>query len=422
MNKMNELSDQFSQNFKCDMALLGQRVIRAPQILKDKLEIGYQFKDKGFDDIQDTFNQIHDSVVSLNAESEKFSSQITNLLGHTHNLNKGFHEVITKGMRENMQLTSPLTPTSGIVSPIINKDYPSALPDVSTRKFNFTKYVDRFKKAIIKIKSDQKQFQTRVIQPLQQIKEMGLRIQKPLEERKNLILDINSYSSKVERYNQRVQTNELTLKGEQKRMKYDKKLEEVKFKYEALNAILKVELQVFFNLFREFMLAWFPLYLYLTYSIYYNLYQFLGNCPEVRKLLEKSGFSSLAPVSSVVNTSRNLVEDFHDSFDGVLEQLESLTVINFKKLCLLVYASSADANDDSSNSNSLQKAVPTMYATVLYDYEPQFNDPQYLSIKKGDTIQIITQSKNGWWYGDLLRTKTKGLFPQSYVQVQDYSI
>ncbi|AMD22082.1 HGL258Cp [Eremothecium sinecaudum] len=416
MSKMNELSDQFSQNFKCDISQIGQKVWRAPQIIKDKLEIGYQFKDKNFDQIQDSFNTIHDSITTLNAECERFSVQISNLMVFTQNINKGFQEILSKNLLDSNTTNIPLTPNSGIVSPIAAKECASD-PMPGTKNFNFSKYVDRFQTAVVKIKSDQSLFQSRVIAPLAQIKELSTRIQKPLEERKNLILDINSFSSKVERYNQRIHSNELTLKGEQKRIKYDKKLEEVKFKYETLNSVLKVELQIFFDLFRQFLASWFPLYLYLTYSIYYNLYQFLGNCPEVRKLLEKSGFSSLAPVSSVVNTSRNLVEDFHINFDSVMEQLQSLNVINFKRLYAQVYAGNLE---DSTVANSYQGPVPTLYATVIYDYEPQFNDPQYLTIKEGDIIQVITQSKNGWWYGMLLRTKTKGLFPQSYIQVQDY--
>ncbi|AGO12485.1 AaceriAER140Cp [[Ashbya] aceris (nom. inval.)] len=414
---MNELSDQLSQNLKCDITLIGQRVMRAPQLIKDKFDIGFQFKDKSFDVIQETFNHIHNSVLTLDTECTRFSTQITNLMNHTQNLNRGFQEIISRGAWDNIQVGSPVSPNSAMSG--VGRDFSPAVATPTTKRFNFSKYVDRFQTTIVKIKSDQQQFQTRVIVPLQQLKDLGQRIQKPLEERRNLVLDINSYSSKVEKYNQRVHTNELTLKGEQKRMKYDKKLEDVRFKYEALNSILKVELQVYFDLFRDFLSAWFPLYLYITYSLYYNLYQFLGNCPEVRKLLEKSGFSSLAPVSSVVNTSRNLVEDFHVSFDGAMKQLQSFNIINYKKLCALVYASE---NEDGSRTNAFTGIIPTVYATALYDYDPQFNDPQYLSIKKGDIIQVITQSKNGWWYGDLLRTKTKGLFPQSYVQVQDYGL
>ncbi len=51
---------------------------------------------------------------------------------------------------------------------------------------------------------------------------------------------------------------------------------------------------------------------------------------------------------------------------------------------------------------------------AIYDYNGSAGDE--LTIKVGDMIAIIEKDPSGWWLGELLSTKKKGLFPGNYVQ------
>lgn len=56
-----------------------------------------------------------------------------------------------------------------------------------------------------------------------------------------------------------------------------------------------------------------------------------------------------------------------------------------------------------------------MEAIVEFDYKAQ--EPDELTIKKGDIINDIRKQPGGWWEGTLVKTGKRGMFPDNFVKV-----
>eukprot|EP00039_Didymoeca_costata_P014840 m.245240 g.245240 ORF g.245240 m.245240 type:complete len:462 (+) comp16107_c1_seq1:177-1562(+) len=54
-------------------------------------------------------------------------------------------------------------------------------------------------------------------------------------------------------------------------------------------------------------------------------------------------------------------------------------------------------------------------AEAIADYDQQ--TPEEISFAEGDSIAVEVQNENGWWVGTNRRTKQRGIFPGSYVEV-----
>lgn len=56
-----------------------------------------------------------------------------------------------------------------------------------------------------------------------------------------------------------------------------------------------------------------------------------------------------------------------------------------------------------------------MEAVVLYDYAAQ--EPDELTLRKGDVITKIKSTDGGWWEGTLSKDGKRGVFPDNFVKV-----
>lgn len=60
-------------------------------------------------------------------------------------------------------------------------------------------------------------------------------------------------------------------------------------------------------------------------------------------------------------------------------------------------------------------AAEQLEAIVEFDYKAQ--EPDELTIKKGDIINDIRKQPGGWWEGTLVKTGKRGMFPDNFVKV-----
>jgi len=56
------------------------------------------------------------------------------------------------------------------------------------------------------------------------------------------------------------------------------------------------------------------------------------------------------------------------------------------------------------------------YLQAIYDFIPNPENESEMALRRGDVIQLIAQSADGWWEGIHMTTRKQGLFPGSYVQ------
>merc|ERR1719334_1100323 len=73
----------------------------------------------------------------------------------------------------------------------------------------------------------------------------------------------------------------------------------------------------------------------------------------------------------------------------------------------------------SSESTSNLQPQPMLFV-VKYKYHPENegSGKTTLKINKGDILIVNPDQtvKNGWWYGQKMKTKERGWFPEAYVQ------
>lgn len=60
-------------------------------------------------------------------------------------------------------------------------------------------------------------------------------------------------------------------------------------------------------------------------------------------------------------------------------------------------------------------AAEKLEALVEFDYKAQ--EPDELTIRKGDVIYDINQQPGGWWEGTLGSSAKRGMFPDNFVKV-----
>jgi len=74
---------------------------------------------------------------------------------------------------------------------------------------------------------------------------------------------------------------------------------------------------------------------------------------------------------------------------------------------------SSDSNSSGGGKQQASEAV-LKKVSVLYDYDA--NSPEEVSLKAGDVIQVLDLGEgDGWWSGEVLSTKKRGLFPSNFV-------
>jgi son of sevenless-like protein len=59
----------------------------------------------------------------------------------------------------------------------------------------------------------------------------------------------------------------------------------------------------------------------------------------------------------------------------------------------------------------MDEFILTFFCRALYDHRT--NDPSYLSFRRDDIIEVLTQQESGWWDG--LLGDERGWFPSNYV-------
>lgn len=54
---------------------------------------------------------------------------------------------------------------------------------------------------------------------------------------------------------------------------------------------------------------------------------------------------------------------------------------------------------------------------VLVEYDYQAQNPDELTIKKGDRIRNVLRKEEGWYEGELTSNGRRGVFPDNFVKV-----
>lgn len=265
MNQINE----FDQKVQCivhelrndkDRVNFKRSVVRAPQIFKQKANIGYKLpNDDKFDLLYQKFQSTDESLVFLETEVIRYTSYVKSFINHSISIGEAIGQVLNPNL-EKLGGKGDDSPSSNLLKSNIEEDYSK----FSTSK----KFVHQGMKIKAQICSDLDLITNNVQIPLTRLVGILKQIKRYVKEREFALLDVNKYYNEFESLNSKDKST-LSLKQDKNLVRYEKNYEISKLKFEKINDVLKVELPLFFKLIGNFIEPLHVLFYYLQLTIHY---------------------------------------------------------------------------------------------------------------------------------------------------------
>ncbi|CAL3972754.1 hypothetical protein PZA11_004207 [Diplocarpon coronariae] len=417
-------------------------VIRAPQTLKAKFNLGENTKDAVYIDAERRFQELETETKKLHDESKKYFDAINGMMTHQIEFSQAIAEIYK--------------PISGRVS-----DPDSAIPEGNPEGIRACEEYEAICRDLLAtLQPELEMIETRVIRPADELLDIIKVIRKTALKRQHKQLDYDRHRATLKKLQDK---KEKTLKDEKAMYKAENDVEQATQEFNYFNDLLKDELPKLFALEREFIRPLFQSFYYMQLNVFYTLHEKMQGCD-----------------IGYFNLQLDVIEGFEAARGDIQEKAEALSIVKFKttgarrppgrlgpssRLALeskvppkLIgaapspksadddekppppYSSSSLSPTHGSEKTSLVRAssvaarskgsvppppkpkpsrlsgIPAAETvTAMYDYEAQAEGD--LSFKTGDVIEIVTRTnnENEWWVG---KVKGKqGQFPGNYVKL-----
>ncbi|KAI1817404.1 BAR domain-containing protein [Poronia punctata] len=434
-------------------------VVRAPQQLKAKFNIGEHTKDAVFIDSERRFQELEAETKRLHDESRKYFDAINGMLSHQIDFSKAMTEIYK--------------PISGRVS-----DPDSLVVHGNPEGIRACEEYE----AVVKdlqdtISPELEMIETRVIRPANELLDVLKVIRKTAVKRDHKQLDYDRHRTTLKKLQEK---KDKSAKDEKAIWKAESELETSTQEFNYFNDLLKEELPKLFALERQFIQPLFQSFYYMQLNIFYTLHEKMQQCD-----------------IGYFNLNLDILEAFEEKRGDIQEQAEKLTIVRFKTsgrqkppkygpkpaaleagsqpAGLLTQGSASPSpaasfkygqqTAQAETAESAEQPPPPYSAaalpgkspvspplggshspalaaaaagkpkppppkpkpsrlggapavetvTALYDYSAQAEGD--LSFRAGDVIEIVsrTQNENEWWIGKI--NGRQGQFPGNYVKV-----
>lgn len=371
---------EFSKNK--DWINLKRSFIRAPQIFKQKLNIGSTLPlDEEFEFLNEKFHNFNDEFQILQFEITRYHDMTIEFLKNLINLIDIFSKMFFDSSINEFDL--------------IAKGYMELA----------LKFLNKLKEIEVKINKNLEIFLNNIKNPLISLLNINKRIKLYIKERNFSTLDINKYTNNINILNEKINRNErLSLKQEENLIRYQKNLELSQLKFNKFNDTLKLELPIYFNLMNQLLK---PIFINIYFNQLTNFYYFL-NINEI----DNEPLFKLRTKELEINSNsffNNLIDKYHKNMEKIKINLDSLLLIKPK-----LELSLSNDDDQFSYASSSVKTDLNQFATANFDFVAL--EPGDLSFKKGDRIKILDNKiSNDWWKGEL--NNNIGIFPSNYVSL-----
>ncbi|RPB04901.1 BAR-domain-containing protein [Choiromyces venosus 120613-1] len=429
-------------------------VVRAPQSIKQKFNMGDITKDAIYVDAERRFEELEKETKKLHDESKKYFDAINGMLDYQIGFSKSIAEIYK--------------PISGRVSD------PDSMriegnPEGIRACEEYEAIVNDLK---VTLQPELEMIETRIIRPADELMEIIKVIRKTALKRHHKQLDYDRHRAALKKLQDK---KDKTLKDEKAMYKAESDVELATQEFDYYNELLKTELPKLFMLEREFIQPLFQSFYYMQLNVFYTLHERMqavdigyfdltldveaafekkrGSVQEQAEALaivhfkttgqrasklnpkfQKFGKSDTASVTSRRTTSLDMSRTTGDGTETPPPPYTSTGLpASTEKNGLLspgVTAGVARSNSTGTNYSVVGKKAPPPprpkpkslsvepeKATALYDYEAQADGD--LSFSTGDIIEIVqrTSNENEWWTGKL-HGRT-GQFPGNYVKLKE---
>ncbi|KAI0479956.1 BAR domain-containing protein [Xylaria cf. heliscus] len=426
-------------------------VVRAPQQLKAKFNIGEHTKDAVFIDSERRFQELENETKRLHDASRKYSDAINGMLQHQIEFSKAMTEIYK--------------PISGRVS-----DPDSLVVHGNPEGIRACEEYEAVVKDLQEtIAPELEMIESRIIRPANELLDVLKVIRKTAVKRDHKQLDYDRHRTTLKKLQDK---KEKSAKDEKAIWKAESDLEQSTQEFNYFNDLLKEELPKLFDLERQFIQPLFQSFYYMQLNIFYTLHEKMQQCD-----------------IGYFNLNLDIEEAFEEKRGDIQEQAEKLTIVRFKTsgrqrppkygqkpaaieagsqpaglltqgpltpsqpspaspnpAAAFKYGHQTQAEPvenppppyssvGSPNPSALAAAAagkpkppppkpkPSRLAgaaavetvTALYDYSAQAEGD--LSFRAGDIIEIVnkTPNENEWWTGKI--NGKQGQFPGNYVKL-----
>ncbi|KAK7514076.1 BAR domain-containing protein [Phyllosticta citriasiana] len=436
-------------------------VVRAPQAVKSKFNLGEISKDPVYIDAERRFQELEKETKKLHEESQKYFESINGMLNHQIEFSKAIAEIYK--------------PISGRVS-----DPDSFLDEGNEAGIRAAEeYQEIVRELQSTLAPELEMIEARVIKPADELLEIIKMIRKVAVKRDHKQLDYDRHRATLKKLQDK---KDRSLKDEKALYKAENDVEMATQEYNYFNDLMKAELPKLFELEREFIKPLFQSFYYMQLNVFYTLHERMqnidigyfnltleieaayeekrGDIKERAEALAITKFKTTGGVRrppalkygnkpqlaiegskpqlaiesgrSTSDSQRRLTMDSSDALPPPSYQsaLASPTIAGS------LAAGGTDIKRSASTGSNWgaiakskgaapppPKPKPARLAgspavekcTALYDYEAQAEGD--LSFSAGEVIEIVnrTQNENEWWTGKI-RGKT-GQFPGNYVRL-----
>ncbi|KAI1178602.1 BAR domain-containing protein [Nemania sp. FL0916] len=444
------------------MSLRGfqKSVIRAPQQLKAKFNIGEHTKDAVFIDSERRFVELETETKRLNDASRKYFDAINGMLSHQIEFSKAMTEIY-KPISGRVSDPDSLVVHGNIEGIRACEEYELVVKDLQDT-----------------VAPELEMIESRIIRPSNELLDVLKVIRKTAVKRDRKQLDYDRHRTTLKKLQDK---KEKSAKDEKAIWKAESDLEQSTQEFNYFNDLLKDELPKLFGLEREFIQPLFQSFYYMQLNIFYTLHEKMQQCD-----------------IGYFNLNLDIEEAFEQKRGDIQDQAEKLSIVRFKtsgrprppkygpKPVAAIEAGSQPAGlltqgpsassptspnpaasfkygqqtqtepvenppppytaaalpEKSSLSPALGSPNPALASaaagkpkppppkpkpgrlagapaaetvTALYDYSAQAEGD--LSFRAGDVIEIVTrtQNENEWWIGKV--HGRQGQFPGNYVQI-----
>lgn len=236
------------------------------------------------------------------------------------------------------------------------------------------------------IKERSNNFSNRINRVLTKLLEYTKNIKKVIKERRNFELDL----CKLKQESNKLKSKErLQDKEFRKTFENERKMCEIRAKYDSINNILKAELPVYLIYSNKIAEKLSTLIFYYVHDMYKSIYDSF--------VVAKDYFPNISLDNIYFENITCEIKEIHKT---IQEKIESLKLFN---TIISVYNYVPVTID--GNGYKVGK--------VLYDFHAE--GPGELTISKGDSIQVLEENPSGWWKGKLINNGLIGYFPYNYL-------
>lgn len=325
-----------NDRFEKDYHKMRSKLKNTPQKLKQHLNIGSQIVDSQYNELEIRFTAIHSNVKALYNSCNKYKLSLHSFFYNSLKTLDCFQHILENVIiMENPELPEPSTHLSNSsklkTTEILQNFYDkTGLPIFDKKQIDLKRLNNHFQIVAYKVEKDLEFFNKNVQQPLLTLETICGNISQAISKREIASTELSALNDKRDKYTHLFEnpSKVMTAKQEIDRMKCEKKITNAKAKYCILNDILKTQLERFFEIFNSFLNEWFNSYYFTTYRISYALYNSSLKNPEFQKI----GFNNKFDLQQSIlepPTADEIVNQFHDIHNTVVEEVNKLNIVNF---------------------------------------------------------------------------------------------